>query len=59
MTHSKEWRRIEAALANQSEAELRWALAECELRKKYRKGHSDRWYQIKKRILKALADLKN
>lgn len=56
MTRSKELRRIEAALSTKDESELRWALAECELRKRFRKRHSDRWYQIEKAIRRALAE---
>jgi len=58
MTRSKEMRRIEAALMHRDEPELRWALAECQLRKGFRKRHSDRWYQIEKAILAALGELK-
>ena len=57
MTRSKELRRIEAAIRDKNEAELRWALAECELRKKFRKRHSDRWYQIERAIRAGLAEI--
>src|SRR5262245_36813572 len=46
MTRSKEMRRINAALAHRNEAELRWALAQCELRKRFETRHNDRWYQL-------------
>jgi hypothetical protein len=59
MTRSKEMQRIEAALANKDESELRWALGECELRNRFRKRHSERWYQIEKAIRAALAEIKN
>jgi hypothetical protein len=36
VTRSKELRRIERAIVDRNESELRWALAECELRKKFR-----------------------
>jgi hypothetical protein len=55
MTRSKEMRRIETALSTKDASELRWALAECELRKRFMKKHSDRWYQIEKAIRRALA----
>ena len=42
MTRSKEMRRIEAALSNKEGSELRWALAQCELRKQFMKRHSAR-----------------
>jgi hypothetical protein len=57
MTRSKELRRIEAAIAHKNESELRWALAECELRKKFLKRHSDSWYRIEKAIRGALAEI--
>lgn len=57
MTRSKELRRIQAAVEGKNETELRWALAECELRKKFRKRHSDEWYQIEKAIRAALAKI--
>jgi hypothetical protein len=59
LTRSKELRRIQDAIAHRDEMELRWALAECEMRKKFRLRHSDRWYQIEKSIRKALAELEN
>jgi hypothetical protein len=52
-------RRIEAALTHRDASELRWALGECELRKRFRKRHSDRWYQIEKAIRAALAEIKD
>ncbi len=56
MTRSKELRRIEAAIAHKNEAELRWALGQCELRKQWQ-GRSDRWYRIEKQIRAALDDI--
>jgi hypothetical protein len=50
VTRSKEMRRIKAALTHRNESELRWALGEIELRKKFRKRHSDRWFQIEKAV---------
>ena len=58
MTRSKELRRIEAALANKDESELRWALAACEVRKKWMKGQSSLWYRIEKRVRAALEELR-
>ena len=58
MARSKELRRIEAAIAHRNEAELRWALAECELRKRFQERHSSRWYRIEKEIRAALELLK-
>ena len=57
MTRFKELRRIEAALSNKDESELRWALAQCELRKRFMKRHSDRLYQLEKAIRRALAEI--
>lgn len=54
MTRSKDLRRIEAAIANQNEAELKWALAECELRRRFARTHSDFWYRIEERVKAAL-----
>jgi len=54
VTRSKELRRIERAITDRDVPELRWALAECELRQRHSKEHSDRWYQIEKRIRAAL-----
>jgi hypothetical protein len=50
MTRSKELRRINAAIENRNEDELKWALAQCELRKQWQDGHSHSWYRIEKRI---------
>jgi hypothetical protein len=62
MTRSKEMRRIEAAIAHRNEAELRWALGQCELARKFREQfgtrHSSRWYRIEKEIRVALDSLK-
>ena len=57
MSRSKEIRRIEAALAHKNQAELRWALRQCELRKRLAKRHSDYWYQIEKWIRAVLAEI--
>jgi len=57
MTRSKELRRINEAIEHRNEAELRWALAQCELRKRWQRGHSDHWYRIEKQIRKLLADI--
>jgi hypothetical protein len=57
MTRSKELRRIEDAVEHRNEAELRWALAQCELRKKWVKVHSHFWYRMEKEIRAALADV--
>jgi hypothetical protein len=57
MTRSKELRRIEAAIEHPNAAELRWALAECELRKRFRTGHSDRWDRLEQQIRAALDSL--
>jgi hypothetical protein len=57
MTRSKESRRIEAALSNKDESELRWALAQCELKKRFVKRHSNRLYQLEKAIRRALAEI--
>lgn len=54
MTRSKELRRIENAIVHHDEAELRWALGECQLRKKFQKKHSDLWHRIEKRVRAAL-----
>jgi hypothetical protein len=56
VTRSKELRRIERAIADLNASELRWALAECELRQRHSKRHSALWYQIEKRIRAALAE---
>jgi hypothetical protein len=59
MTRSKELRRINAAIENRNEDELRWALAQCELRKQWQDGHSHSWYRIEKRIRELLAEIAN
>jgi hypothetical protein len=48
---------MEAAIKHRNESELRWALAECELRNRFRKGHSPRWYRLEKEIRAALAEV--
>jgi hypothetical protein len=62
VTRSKELRRIEAAIVHKNEAELRWALAQCELRKQLRdkgvfKGHSPLSYRIEKAVRAALDEI--
>lgn len=57
MTRSKELRRINAAIENRDVSELRWALAQCELRKQWQAGHSHHWYRIEKRIRELLEEL--
>jgi hypothetical protein len=57
VTRFKELRRIQNAIAHRDEAELRWALSYCALRKKYTKRRSDDWYRIEKQITAALAGL--
>jgi len=57
MSRSKEIRRIESAIAQKNKAELRWALGQCELRKRLAKRHSDYWYRIEKRIRTVLAEI--
>jgi hypothetical protein len=63
MTRSKELRRIEAAIAHRNEAELRWALAAWELRKKAVKMSGGKWkgdlYQIEKQIRRALQEIED
>ena len=57
MTRSKELRRINAAIEHRNEDELRWALAQCELRKQWQAGHSHDWYRIEKQIRELLAEI--
>jgi hypothetical protein len=57
MTRSKEQRRIEQAIAHRNEGELKWALAQCELRKRFMTRHSDRWYRLEKQIRALLAEI--
>jgi hypothetical protein len=57
MTRSKELRRINAAVAQRNEPELKWALAACEVRKRFRTRHSDRWYRLEKQIRALLNEL--
>jgi len=59
MTRSRELLRIERAVKRPSDAELHWALAECQLRKKYAKQHSHLWRQIEKEVRAALKLLKS
>jgi hypothetical protein len=59
VTRSKELRRINAAIEHRNEDELRWALAQCELRKQWQAGHSHHWYRIEKRIRELLAEIAN
>ena len=59
MTRSKELRRIQAAIAHKNESELRWALAQCEIRKKHfpTQARSSLWYRLEKQIQAALAEI--
>jgi len=61
MSRSKEFRRIEEALRTRNKAELQWALAAWELRKKAVKMQGEKWdgklYQIEKQIRRALQEL--
>ena len=57
MSRSKEIRRIESAIAQKNQAELRWALGQCELRKRLAKRHSDYWYRIEKQVRTVLAEI--
>lgn len=65
MTGTKGIRRIEAAIEHLNEAELRWALGQCELRRKYEtafnprnlKARSSRWYHIERRVRAALKEI--
>ena len=59
VTRSKELHRIEEAITHRNESELRWALEDCELRKKHSRSHSDRLYRLEKRIRAALAEIEN
>jgi hypothetical protein len=59
MTRSKELRRIEQAIEHRHKEELRWALAQCELRKQLRSEHSHLWHRIEKRVREALAEIAN
>jgi hypothetical protein len=56
VTRSKELRRIEAAIKHRNEPELKWALAECEIRKAFG-GDSPRWLRLEKRIREVLAQI--
>jgi hypothetical protein len=55
VTRSKELRRIERAIENRDEQELKWALADCEVRKSYG-AQGSRLYRLEKRIRAALDD---
>jgi hypothetical protein len=59
MTRSKELRRREAALEHRIDAELRWALAECELRRRHVKKRSALWYRIEREVRKTLVEREN
>jgi hypothetical protein len=59
VTRSKELRRIEQAITQRNQSELRWALEDCELRKKHARLHSDRLYRLEKRIRAALAEIES
>jgi hypothetical protein len=58
VTRSKELRRIEDAIAHKNEPELRWALAQCELQRKFlrKNAPTSRLYRLEKRIRAALAE---
>ena len=56
MTRSKELRRIEDAIAHKNEAELRWALGQCKIRKSWQ-ARSDLWYRIEKEVRAALEEI--
>jgi hypothetical protein len=55
VTRSKELRRIERAIEHRDERELRWALEQCAVRKKFAKGHSAFWYRLERTIRATLA----
>ena len=59
MTRFKELRRIEAAIDNSDERELRWALsyAETRLRDAVMKEHEKHWRKIVKRVQQAIDEL--
>jgi hypothetical protein len=56
VTRSKELRRIERAIEHLDERELRWALAQCELRKQFG-VEGGRWYHLEKAIRSALKSI--
>ena len=58
MTRSK-LERIRDAVFHRDEAELRWALAECELGKRLRTGHSALWHEIENTVGRTLAEIRN
>ena len=58
VTRSK-LQRIHDAIVNRDMAELRVALAECELGKQFRTRHSALWDDIEKNIRRALAKLES
>jgi cell division protein FtsB len=57
VTRSKEMRRINEAITHRNESELKWALAQCELRKRFQTRHIGRWHQLEKQIRALLAEL--
>lgn len=63
MSRSKEFRRIEEALRHRNKAELQWALAAWELRKRAVKMSGGKWsgrfYQIEKEIRRALEEVED
>ena len=56
MTRSQDIRRIEAAITHKDESEVRWALAEWELRKQHSSGQNKLWDRLEKRIRAALTE---
>ena len=57
MTRFKELRRIQAAIEHRNQAELQWALARIELRKRFLKRDSHRLYQLEKTVQRALDEI--
>ena len=57
MTRFKELQRIEAAIEQRNEAELRWALGYCQIRLGIltMKQHEEHWRRIEKEFRAALA----
>jgi hypothetical protein len=56
MTRFKELARIEAAIKDRNESDLRWALDYCKMRLSIasRKEHLKYWQQVEKDVLQAL-----
>jgi hypothetical protein len=57
MTRFKELRRIENAIEHRDQADLRWALDYCQLRRRMTrtKQGASRWKHIEKRVRNALS----